>query len=40
LALGPIVLALGHFVGAVLDFVVIAFVVFWLMKMVQRSNLK
>jgi len=40
LSLGPIVLALGHFVGAVLDFVVIAFVVFWLMKMVQRSNLK
>jgi len=40
LALGPIVLALGHFVGAVLDFVVIAFVVFWLMKVVQRSSLK
>jgi len=40
LALGPIVLALGHFVGAVIDFVIIAFVVFWLMKMVQRSSLK
>jgi len=40
LSLGPIVLAVGHFVGAVLDFVVIAFVVFWLMRVVQRSSLK
>jgi large conductance mechanosensitive channel len=40
LTLGPIVLAVGHFVGAVLDFVVIAFVIFWLMGMVQRSSLK
>ena len=40
LTLGPIVLAVGHFVGAVLDFVVIAFVVFWLMRMVQRSSMK
>jgi large conductance mechanosensitive channel len=40
LALGPIVLAAGHFVGAVIDFVVIAFVVFWLMKIVQRTSLK
>ena len=40
LALGPIVLAVGHFVGALIDFVIIALVVFWLMKMVQRTNLK
>jgi large conductance mechanosensitive channel len=40
LALGPIVLAVGHFVGAVIDFVIIAFVVFWLMKMVQKTSLK
>jgi len=40
LALGPIILAVGHFVGAVIDFVIIALVVFWLMKMVQRSYLK
>jgi large conductance mechanosensitive channel len=40
LTLGPIVLAVGHFAGAVLDFGVIAFVIFWLMKVVQRSNLK
>lgn len=39
-ALGPIVLAVGHFVGAVIDFVIIAFVIFWLMKMVQRTSLK
>jgi len=40
LALGPIVLLVGDFVGAVIDFVVIAFVIFWLMKMVQRTSLK
>jgi large conductance mechanosensitive channel len=40
LTLGPIVLAVGHFAGAVLDFVVIAFVIFWLMRVVQRSSLK
>jgi large-conductance mechanosensitive channel len=27
-------------VGAVIDFMIIAFVVFWLMKMVQRTSLK
>ena len=40
LVLGPIKLAVGHFVGAVLDFVIIALVVFWLMRMVQRTGLK
>lgn len=40
LTLGPIVLAVGHFVGAVIDFVIIAFVIFWLMKMVQKTSLK
>jgi large conductance mechanosensitive channel len=40
LTIGPIVLAVGHFMGAVLDFVVIAFVIFWLMRMVQRSSMK
>jgi len=40
LALGPIVLAVGHFMGAIIDFVIIAFVIFWLMKMVQRTGLK
>jgi large conductance mechanosensitive channel len=40
LTLGPIVLAGGHFVGAVIDFVIIAFVIFWLMKMVQKTSLK
>lgn len=40
LALGPIVLAAGHFAGALIDFVIIALVVFWLMKAVQRTGLK
>ena len=40
LTLGPIVLAVGHFIGVVIDFVIIAFVIFWLMKMVQRTSLK
>jgi len=40
LTLGPIVLAGGHFVGAVIDFVIIAFVIFWLMKMMQKTSLK
>ena len=40
LTLGPIVLAGGHFVGVVIDFVIIAFVIFWLMKMVQKTSLK
>ena len=29
LTLGPIVLAVGHFVGAVIDFLIIANAVFW-----------
>jgi len=40
LAIGPIVLAVGHFAGALIDFVIIALVVYWLMKAVQRTGLK
>jgi len=40
LAFGPIVLLIGHFAGAVIDFLIIALVVFWLMKAVQRTSLK
>ena len=40
LVLGPIELAVGHFVGALIDFVIIALVIFWLMKLVQRTSLK
>jgi large conductance mechanosensitive channel len=40
LALGPIVLAVGDFVGSVIDFAVIAVIVYWLMKIIQRTPLK
>jgi len=40
LKLGPIVLAVGHFVGVAIDFLIIAFVIFWLMKVVQRTSIK
>jgi large conductance mechanosensitive channel len=39
-AVGPIVLAVGHFVGSLIDFLVIAFVVFWLMKVLEKTPLK
>jgi large conductance mechanosensitive channel len=40
LALGPIQLSIGHFVGAMIDFLVIALVVFVLMKQLQKTGLK
>jgi len=40
LTIGPIVLAIGHFVGSVIDFIVIAFAVFWIMKVVEKTPLK
>ena len=40
LVLGPIALPVGHFVGAVIDFLIIAFVIFWLMNIVQKTSLK
>jgi large conductance mechanosensitive channel len=40
LVLGPIVLAVGDFAGALIDFIVIAIIVFWLMKVVERTPLK
>jgi large conductance mechanosensitive channel len=40
LALGPIQLSIGHFVGALIDFLVIALVVFVLMKQLQKTGLK
>ena len=39
-AVGPIVFAVGHFVGSIIDFLVIAFVVFWLMKVLEKTPLK
>ncbi|MEK6946294.1 MAG: MscL family protein [Nanoarchaeota archaeon] len=37
-ALGPIVLSWGHFLGAVINFVVIAFVVFMIAKFVIKEE--
>ncbi len=40
LTLGPIVLMLGHFVGTVIDFLIVAFAVFWMMKVIEKTPLK
>ena len=40
LAIGPVVLALGHFAGALLDYLIIAFIVFFLMRQIKKTNLK
>ncbi len=38
--IGPIQLSIGHFVGALIDFAVIAVVVFILMKQLTKTGLK
>jgi large conductance mechanosensitive channel len=40
LVLGPIVLLIGDFVGAIIDFLIIALVVFMLMKQLEKSPVK
>lgn len=40
LTLGPIVLLIGNFIGTLIDFIIIALVVFFLMKQVEKSGLK
>jgi large conductance mechanosensitive channel len=40
LLLGPIQLSLGHFFGALIDFLIIALVVFMLMKQLGKTGLK
>ncbi len=40
LAVGGVVLSLGHFAGALLDFLIIALIVFYLMKTLKRTSLK
>ncbi len=40
LTLGPIRLGIGHFVGTLLDFLIIAVVVFVLMKQLTKTRLK
>ena len=39
LSLGPIVLSVGHFAGALLDYLIIALIVFYLMKALKRTTL-
>ena len=39
-ALGPIVFKVGHFAGTVLDFMVIALIVFLMMRQLEKTNLK
>ena len=40
LALGPVVLSIGHFIGVVIDFLIIALVVFLIMKQIEKTPLK
>ena len=40
LTLGPIVLLVGHFIGAIVDFLIIAMAVFWIMKVIEKTPLK
>ncbi len=40
LAIGPINLAIGDFVGVLIDFIIIAIVVFYMMKWLSRTGLK
>jgi large conductance mechanosensitive channel len=40
LAVGPIVFAIGDFVGVLIDFLVIALIVFILMKQLSKTKLK
>lgn len=40
LTLGPIQLGIGHFIGAIIDFLIIALVVFILMKQLGKTGLK
>jgi len=38
IALGPIVISWGHFLGAVINFIAIAFVVFMIAKIVMKGE--
>jgi large conductance mechanosensitive channel len=38
--IGPIQLSIGHFIGALIDFIVIAIVVFLMMKQLAKTGLK
>lgn len=38
--IGPIVLSVGHFIGVFIDFLIIALVVFLIMKQIEKTPLK
>ena len=38
--IGPVVLGLGHFIGALLDYFIIALIVFFLMRQIKKTNIK
>ena len=40
LAIGPVILSIGHFIGVLIDFLVIALVVFLIMKQIEKTPLK
>ena len=40
LAIGPVVLSIGHFIGVLIDFLIIALVVFLIMKQIEKTPLK
>ena len=40
LTLGSIQLSIGHFIGALIDFIVIAIIVYFLMKQLTKTGLK
>ena len=40
LAIGPIQLAIGDFIGVVIDFIIIAIVVYYVMKQISKTGLK
>ena len=40
LAIGPVILSVGHFIGVLIDFLVIALVVFLVMKQIEKTPLK
>lgn len=39
-AIGPVILSIGHFIGAIIDFLIIALVVFLIMKQIEKTPLK
>jgi large conductance mechanosensitive channel len=39
-AIGPVVLSIGHFMGALIDFLIIALVIFLIMNQIEKTPLK